>query len=146
RGVTVAGSSSMGALRAAELWPLGMRGFGKVFRLYRDGEIDGDDEVAVVHGTAEDGYRAYSDPLVSIRVALAEAAAAEVVSPSDARRLTDLARAMPFRSRSFRSLDMAASGQVAPGSLAAFRSWRSAHYLDVKAADARLLLAAAAAG
>src|SRR4051795_6166004 len=42
RGVTVAGSSSMGALRAAELWPYGMRGFGEVFRLYRDGEIDGD--------------------------------------------------------------------------------------------------------
>ena len=50
---------------------------------------------------------------------------------------------MPFRSRSFRALDTAARGHVA---LAAFRSWRSAHYREVKAADARLLLAAAAAG
>src|SRR5689334_13338594 len=52
RGVIVAGSSSMGALRAAELWRFGMRGFGQIFRLYRDGEVTGDDEVAVVHAPA----------------------------------------------------------------------------------------------
>src|SRR4051794_30849116 len=70
RGVMVAGASSMGALRAAELWRFGMRGVGEVFRLYRDGVVTGDDEVAIVHGPAEEGHRALSEPLVNIRVAL----------------------------------------------------------------------------
>lgn len=142
QGVTVAGSSSMGALRAAELWRFGMRGYGEVFRLYRDGEIDGDDEVAIVHGTAEDGYHGYSDPLVSIRVALREAADAAVISPAEARLMLAEAVAMPFRSRSFRALET----RVPAGPAERFRAWRSVHDTDLKAADARLLLAAAAAG
>ncbi|GAA4605237.1 hypothetical protein GCM10023195_18130 [Actinoallomurus liliacearum] len=146
RGVTVAGSSSMGALRAAELWPYGMRGFGEIFRLYRDGEIDGDDEVAIVHGTAEDGHRAYSDPLVGIRIALRDAAAAGAIGQDDARLMVDLAVAMPFRSRGFRALETVARGHLPAHVIEAFRSWRSARDPDAKAADARLLLAAAAAG
>ena len=47
RGVTVFGSSSMGALRAAETWKLGMIGVGKIFAMYRDGILDADDEVAL---------------------------------------------------------------------------------------------------
>ena len=140
-GVTVAGSSSMGALRAAELWQYGMRGYGEVFRLYRDGEIDGDDEVAVVHGTAEDGHRGYSDPLVSIRVALRDAAADGVLSPDEAELMLAQAVATPFRSRSFRALER----RTPAGAAERFRTWRSARDTDLKAADARLLLAAAAA-
>lgn len=142
RGVTVAGSSSMGALRAAELWRFGMRGYGEVFRLYREGEIDGDDEVAIVHGTAEEDYHGYSDPLVSIRVALRDAAEAAVISLAEAGLMLAEAVAMPFRSRTFRSLEM----RVPAGPAGRFRAWRSMHDTDVKAADARLLLAAAAAG
>jgi len=143
RGVIVAGSSSMGALRAAELHRFGMRGFGEIFRLYRDGAVEGDDEVAVVHGTAEDGYRAYSDPLVGIRIALRDAAAAGVIGGEAAAAMLDLARAMPFRARSFRALDRAAHGRVAGAG--AFTAWRGGRDTDVKAADARLMLAAAAA-
>jgi hypothetical protein len=141
-GVTVGGSSSMGALRAAELWRFGMRGYGEVFRLYRNGEIDGDDEVAIVHGTAEDGYRGYSDPLVSIRVALRDAAAAGVLSPGEAVLMLAEAIAMPFRSRSFRALET----RVPAGPAERFRAWRLTRDTDLKAADARLLLAAAASG
>jgi hypothetical protein len=146
RGVTVAGSSSMGALRAAELWQFGMRGFGEIFRLYRDGVIDGDAEVAIVHGTAEDSYRAYSDPLVSIRIALLEAASAAAISDQEARQLLQLAAAIPFRSRSFRALDAVAREHLPVARADAFTQWRSAHDTDAKAADARLMLAAAAGG
>lgn len=144
QGVVVAGSSSMGALRAAELHRFGMRGFGEIFLLYRDGVIDGDDEVAIVHGTADDGYRAYSDPLVSMRIALRDAAMAGVIGSDAAAAMLGLARAMPFRARSFRALDRAASGRVAGA--AAFAAWRSERDTDAKAADARLMLTAAAAG
>src|SRR4051812_16437362 len=36
-GVEVLGAASMGALRAVELAPFGMRGVGKIFELFRDG-------------------------------------------------------------------------------------------------------------
>jgi hypothetical protein len=144
QGIVVAGSSSMGALRAAELHQFGMRGFGEIFRLYRDGVIDGDDEVAIVHGTADDAYRAYSDPLVSMRIALRDAVAAGVIGGDDAASMLGLARAMSFRARSFRALDRAARGLVAGAG--AFAAWRSERDTDAKAADARLMLTAAASG
>jgi hypothetical protein len=105
--------------------------------------VEGDDEVAIVHGTAEDSYRGYSDPLVSVRIALRTAAMAAVISDEDAEAMLGLARAMPFRARSFRALDHAARGRIAGAE--AFSAWRAGRDTDAKAADARLMLAAAAA-
>ena len=56
-GVTVVGAASMGALRAAELDSHGMVGIGRIYQMYKTGEIDGDDEVAIKHRTAEYDYR-----------------------------------------------------------------------------------------
>src|SRR5215470_18896878 len=52
QGIHVFGSASMGALRAAELHPFGMQGVGSIFEAYRSGELEDDDEVAVLHGPA----------------------------------------------------------------------------------------------
>lgn len=143
RGVTVAGAGSMGALRAAELWPFGMRGVGEVFRLYRDGIVTGDDEVAVVHGPPEYGHRALSEPLVNVRVALRRAVEAAVLDPGEADLLLELCRELPFRRRSYPALK-----RVAPPEAAAvvdrFLSWHRRDPWDAKGADARLLLSMAA--
>ncbi len=72
-GIDVVGASSMGALRAAELRRFGMIGCGTVFEWYRDGKIDGDDEVALWHASAEFDFRPLSEPLVNIRATLARA-------------------------------------------------------------------------
>ncbi len=56
QGIPVYGSSSMGALRAAELDSFGMVGIGAIYRAYRDGVLEDDDEVAVAHRTAEEGF------------------------------------------------------------------------------------------
>ena len=48
KGVRVVGSSSMGALRAAEMDTLGMVGIGEIYRMYKSGELESDDEVALV--------------------------------------------------------------------------------------------------
>ncbi|MGW4682074.1 TfuA-like protein [Micromonospora taraxaci] len=142
-GVTVAGAASMGALRAAELWPFGMRGVGEVFQLYRDGVVTGDDEVAVVHGPAEEGHRTLSEPLVNIRVQLRRAVAAGVLDDAEAALLLDAARELPFRRRSYRALE-----RTAPPELAAlvdrFVAWHRQDPWDAKGADARLLLSMAA--
>jgi len=67
-GITVIGSSSMGALRAYELESFGMIGIGDIFHLYRSGTIESDDEVALVCDPVL--YTALSEPLVHIRITL----------------------------------------------------------------------------
>jgi hypothetical protein len=103
-GVRVVGASSMGALRAAELHPFGMIGFGKIFEWYRDGTIDGDDEVAVWHGSEEDDFRPLSDPLVNIRYTLQSAVADDRLSAERAHALTDYAKQLYYPDRSYRRL------------------------------------------
>jgi|GEM_PF-330752 len=68
--VRVFGAASLGALRAAEMAPLGMTGVGRVYEWYRSGAIDGDDEVAILHAAAEQGYRGLTVALVELRHAL----------------------------------------------------------------------------
>ncbi|MFC8518627.1 TfuA-like protein [Streptomyces sp. NPDC057257] len=80
QGVTVIGCSSMGALRAAELCRYGMQGYGRIFSSYNDGSYEDDDEVAVIHGDAESGYRPLSEPMVNIRYGLDLARRAGVIS------------------------------------------------------------------
>ncbi|MEV0004757.1 TfuA-like protein [Micromonospora sp. NPDC050980] len=143
RGVTVAGAASMGALRAAELWQFGMRGVGEVFALYRDGVVTGDDEVAVVHGPAEEGHRTLSEPLVNIRVALRRAVAADVLDAAEAALLLDIARELPFRRRSYLALERTAPPE-ATAVVDRFLTWRRRAPWDAKSADARLLLSMAA--
>src|SRR5208337_3000103 len=79
-GTHVFGAASMGALRAAELAPFGMRGVGAIFAAYRAGRWPGedtsfedDDEVAVIHAPAEAGGAALSDPMVDLRASLTAA-------------------------------------------------------------------------
>jgi len=67
-GITVIGSSSMGALRAFELESFGMIGIGDIFHLYRSGTIESDDEVALVCDPVF--YTSLSEPLVHIRITL----------------------------------------------------------------------------
>jgi hypothetical protein len=71
QGVPVFGSASMGALRASELHTFGMRGVGRIFEAFRDGALEDDDEVAMVHGPADLEYVAASEAMVNIRATLA---------------------------------------------------------------------------
>lgn len=71
KGIHVFGASSMGALRAAELAPFGMTGVGTVYEMYQSGQVEDDDEVAITFDT--ETLRAICDPMVNIRVAVAEA-------------------------------------------------------------------------
>jgi len=61
QGIHVFGAASIGALRAAELDVFGMRGIGDIYEAFRDGLLEDDDEVAVLHGPEELGYAA-ADP------------------------------------------------------------------------------------
>jgi hypothetical protein len=79
-GIPVVGASSMGALRAAELAPYGMIGYGTVFQWYVQGRIAGDDEVALLHAPATQGYRGVSEALVNMRHNLERACQAGILA------------------------------------------------------------------
>ncbi|MFV8315742.1 TfuA-like protein [Mycobacterium sp. 23] len=135
-GVRVVGSSSMGALRAAELHPFGMEGYGWVFEGYRDGIIDADDEVGMVHGDPEDGYPVFVDALVNIRQTVSHAVKSGVLPPATAEQLIEIARRTPFTQRTWNRL-LESSG--APESPALARQLKGMR-IDVKHADAVLAL------
>jgi hypothetical protein len=135
-GVRVAGSSSMGALRAAELHQFGMEGYGWVFEGYRDGLLEADDEVGMVHGDPEDGYPVFVDALVNIRQTVARAVESGVLSAPLADELIETARSTPFTMRTWNRL-LEAVGVPDSRSLASrLRSMR----VDIKHADAVLAL------
>ncbi|MCC3768800.1 TfuA-like protein [Streptomyces sp. UNOC14_S4] len=142
-GARVVGCSSMGALRAAELHPFGMAGSGVVFAMYRDGVLDADDEVALAHGEAPE-YRPFSEPLVNIRHAVAAAGRAGAIDAGEAAACVDLARALPYQSRSWRAVERCAEGdsRLTAESFRNIRSFLAAHpeHADVKAADAQATL------
>lgn len=134
--VRVVGSSSMGALRAAELHPFGMEGYGWVFEGYRDGVLEADDEVGMVHGEPEDGYPVFVDALVNMRHTVAKAVDAGVLSSSLAHDVIAAARATPFTMRTWHRLLIDVG---APDSRQLARQLRSLR-VDVKHADALLAL------
>ncbi|MGW6706516.1 TfuA-like protein [Streptomyces sp. NPDC054956] len=106
-GAEVVGAASMGALRAAELGPCGMRGLGAVHGMYASGEIDGDDEVGVLHGPAEMGYPAQTVALVNLRYGCKEGAETDLVPEESGRRIVAAAAALPFTHRGWKDIELA---------------------------------------
>jgi hypothetical protein len=149
-GVHVFGAASMGALRAAELDAYGMQGVGRVFRAYLDGHLDGigdafedDDEVAVVHGPPESGYRGASDAMVDIRCTLMQAAREGVISEATHHALVTRAKAMFYPDRRFREVVVRGRADALPEpELAALECWLPSGRIDQKRRDAVAMLEA----
>ncbi|GGL07145.1 hypothetical protein Sme01_12000 [Sphaerisporangium melleum] len=142
-GVEVIGAASMGALRAAELHPYGMRGVGEVFGMYATGVVDGDDEVAVLHGPAAMGYRASTVAMVNIRYGCREGARAELLPADAAERIVAEAKARPFTHRTWQEMEQAL-GPDAGGPLRTLQRKIGTGEWDVKRLDAMTALRAAA--
>jgi hypothetical protein len=135
-GTQVHGAASMGALRAAELHTLGMIGHGRIFEWYRDGIIDGDDEVALTYGPAALGYRAISEPLVNIRATLG-AAVPQVISADEHDQLIAYAKGLYFPDRSYATLlDAGPAADWGADRRAALRQFLSRARIDQKRCDA----------
>lgn len=144
-GIEVYGASSMGALRAVELCPFGMIGVGTIFEWYRDGVIDADDEVALMHGDEAAGYRALSEPLVNMRATLAAAADVGVVSPAEAEEALAWARSTFYAERSYADLLRRAAVAWPAETARRFGEFVRRHAVNLKEADARAALRLVAA-
>jgi len=140
-GIAVFGAASMGALRAAELAPFGMVGVGAIFEAYRDGVYTDDDEVAVLHGPAAEGFRARSDAMVNVRATVARAVEAGVIGAESAREVIQCAKETFYQERSLtRAMDRA-WGTSRTGEAVRFRRFiEQGGYVDQKRLDALALL------
>jgi hypothetical protein len=138
QGIPVYGGASMGALRAAELADFGMRGVGRIFDDFYADRLEDDDEVAVVHGPPDTGYRALSEAMVNIRATLERAVGDGVIDEPRREALVAIARSMFYPDRSYARLLELAAGKVE--GLDALPAWLRDHRVDQKAADALAML------
>jgi hypothetical protein len=143
QGIHVFGAASIGALRAAELDTFGMRGVGHVYEAYRDGLLLDDDEVAVLHGPEELGYPSLTEAMVNMRATITEAERTGVCPPETAARLTESAKRLFYKERTYDSiLRAAAESGVPTRCLRDFSAWLAKGRVDRKRLDAEAMLAA----
>jgi hypothetical protein len=143
RGIHVYGSSSIGALRAAELHTFGMIGVGCVFGAYRDGILTDDDEVAVLHGPEELGYPAVTEAMVNIRATLDKAVAEGILDPRLAGSLNEIGKELFYKERSWETISrLATAGGLPPGPLDNLAAWLYQGRVDQKRIDALEMIAA----
>jgi hypothetical protein len=140
KGVHVMGSSSMGALRAAELSDFGMKGVGKIFQQFHSGDLEDDDEVAVLHGPEELEFVAATEAMVNIRETLIAAAAGGVLSAADSGKLTSIAKSCFYHDRQWEHILSLAEPGMKRETLDRFRSWLADGAVDQKRLDALSLL------
>ena len=101
KNVKVFGSSSLGALRAVELGKYGMIGIGKIFRLFRDGILESDDEVAV---TFTDYTNYKSEALIDIRYNLFLAQKYKIIDNRTGRSILKVSKQTYFPYRTYEDI------------------------------------------
>lgn len=102
-GALVIGAASMGALRAADCWPAGAVGVGVIYRLYRWGILESDEEVAVAVRTDGSDLPA-SVPLVNVRHAVARAVRRRLLDRQMARAIVEEAASIFYPQRTWREV------------------------------------------
>ena len=147
QGVHVFGGASMGALRAVELQPFGMRGVGAVYSAYQTGlwpgsdePFEDDDEVAVTHAPVEAGGGALSDAMVDLRATLPAAEAAGVIDRCSRDNLLAAMKRLPFGARSFDRLIEIAADSLGADAGNALARWLEDNRVYRKRQDAIELL------
>jgi hypothetical protein len=140
RGIRVFGSSSMGALRAAELVDFGMIGVGHVFRYFRQPLRD-DSDVAVLHAPAAMGYRPLTEAHVNVHFTLRRAAAEGVIPRSLESELRAISQATFYKHRTWDVILDRAQTELAAGAIIArLREWLAGNRVDQKQRDTERLL------
>jgi hypothetical protein len=143
QGIHVFGAASIGALRAAELDVFGMHGIGRIYEQFRDGILEDDDEVAVLHGPEELGYPPLTEAMVNIRATSDEAVRAGALAPDRAAHLTAIAKSLFYKERTYDAvLQCATLSGLPETSLADFAAWLPSNRIDQKRRDADALRAA----
>lgn len=137
-GIHVYGAASMGALRAAELDTYGMKGVGKIFESYRDGLLEDDDEVTVVHSPPELGYISLSEAMVNIRRTMNDACNEGCIDEYHHNLFIKALKETFYKKRNYSLLKK--QKQVDPKVQDSFFNWLKSNRKDQKQEDAVALL------
>lgn len=97
-GAIVVGSSSMGALRASECYPIGMHGIGLIYRCYKLGLFESDDEVAVLMNPLK-GYESITYPHINILYALKKAFRDSLITKREYLDILKVSKNKSFKNR-----------------------------------------------
>ena len=139
-GIRVYGAASMGALRAAELDVFGMIGVGQVYESFSSGKLEDDDEVAIVHDPADNGYTPRSDAMVNLRATFAAAVRAGALRAEEATALVATGKALFYADRSVHDVLEGTHG-MADDRKRALTEWIREHgIVDQKRSDAFALI------
>jgi len=133
-GVKVVGASSMGALRASELDSYGMEGVGKVYELYRKGELVSDDEVALIF--EPDSFKPLSEPLVNIRYNLGLAEERKIINKEVKGKILSIAKSLYYPERDYERVLSIAEGEVEKEVLERLKKFLIEDKKDLKREDA----------
>lgn len=98
-GIKVFGASSMGALRASELDSLGMVGVGYVYNQYATGEVESDDDVAVMLDS--ESLEALSEPLINMKYVFTNAVSEGIISEEEKDELLVIAKRTFYPKRNY---------------------------------------------
>ncbi|MEL7115025.1 MAG: TfuA-like protein [Pseudomonadota bacterium] len=140
KGIGVAGSASMGALRAAELSQFGMKGVGRIFQSYAAGGLTSDADVAVAHGPAELGFLPTSVAQVDVDATLCSLAQRGRISRALAARLRDVSRGIYFADRTWDRIAAESGSTDAEFSVEDLASLMAGSHIEQKRLDALELL------
>ncbi len=99
QGITVVGGSSMGALRACELYPMGMIGVGKIFEDYKNNIIESDDDVAV--SLNPETYEQISDSWINMKYNFEFAVEDNIIKQKECEELLKISKNLYYPKRSF---------------------------------------------
>lgn len=136
--VRLYGSSSIGALRAVELAGLGMTGIGRVVELYRDGVVDADDEVAMIYD--RESGRPLCEPMVNIRLAVADGVAAGAIDAAAGAAAVRVAKGLYYPDRTYATVLRLLADELEPAQLGALRDYLMGDPPNAKRDDAVALV------
>ena len=97
--IIVVGGASMGALRACELYPYGMKGVGSIFNDYKNNVIDSDDDVAVSFNP--ETYQQMSESWINMKYNFQMAKDAEIICDEEKDELLEISKNTYYPKRSF---------------------------------------------
>lgn len=135
--IKIYGSSSMGALRASELDRYGMIGVGQIYKWYKDGTLNSDDEVALSFDSEE--FIPVSEPLINIRETIRRALEESIVNKIESELILKSAKNLYFPERKWSKI-IEISEQKIGKDLSKFSKFIQSNRVDVKKQDAILLL------
>ena len=111
-----------------------MVGIGKIYRMYKEGTLVSDDEVALVFDPVS-GY-SLSEPLINIRCTLKKAEAAGIITPAAQAALLAAAHAIFYPQRTYPKIVAVAGDALDAATKERFLAFAAASPADQKREDA----------